>query len=194
MTEKELKELFEIEDIRLLPEKLMEVLFDDKKHRDELYRKMLLLHNYDLSCDWFQAIYESELAQRKEKKQDFTPAEVGLLAAKLVGDSGSIHEPTAGNGSMIIQAWNNRIKKRFPWDCFPSNDMVCCWELSDRALPLLLFNLSIRGIMGYVYHGDVLERSVKCKYILLNEKDDALGFSDIIRDEKNRMTIKKDTI
>lgn len=54
-------------------------------------------------------------------------------------------------------------------------------KLSSRALPLLLLNLSIRGIMGYVYHGDVLEGAVKQKYILLNRTDDTLAFSDVVR-------------
>ena len=35
--------------------------------------------------------------------------------------------------------------------------------------------------MGYVYHGDVLENEVKQKYILLNKRDDSLGFSDVIK-------------
>jgi len=59
--------------------------------------------------------------------------------------------------------------------------MVTCWELSARSIPILLLNLSIRGIMGYVYHGDVLENEVKQKYILLNRKDDTLAFSEIIK-------------
>ena len=64
---------------------------------------------------------------------------------------------------------------------FPSQHMVTCWELSPRAVPLLLLNLSIRGIMGYVYHGDVLEQRVMQKYILLNRTDDALAFSDVVK-------------
>ena len=63
--------------------------------------------------------------------------------------------------------------------------MITCWELSDRSIPLLLLNLSIRGIMGYVYHGDILEQTVKAKYIVLNMTDDALGFSDVIRANAN---------
>ena len=69
--------------------------------------------------------------------------------------------------------------------------MVTCWELSARSIPILLLNLTIRGIMGYVYHGDVLERNVKMKYILLNRKDDTLCFSEIIKDPNNKMTITK---
>ena len=59
--------------------------------------------------------------------------------------------------------------------------MINCWELSDRSIPFLLLNMSIRGMMGYVYHGDVLERKVVQKYILLNRHDDYLAFSDIIK-------------
>ena len=79
-----------------------------------------------------------------------------------------------------------------PWEHFPSQNIVTCWELSARSIPILLLNLSIRGIMGYVYHGDVLEKSVNMKYILLNRKDDTLGFSDIIKDPGNKLTIKKE--
>lgn len=57
--------------------------------------------------------------------------------------------------------------------------MVDCWELSDRSIPILLLNLSIRGIMGYVNHGDVLTGEIKQRYILLNPTDDTLAFSEI---------------
>ena len=65
--------------------------------------------------------------------------------------------------------------------------MVTCWELSDRAIPLLLLNMSIRGMMGYVYHGDVLENRVVQRYILLNETDDALAFSKVVKAEPGQI-------
>nr|DAS26556.1 MAG TPA: hypothetical protein [Caudoviricetes sp.] len=37
--------------------------------------------------------------------------------------------------------------------------------------------------MGEVFHGDVLENSARAHYVLLNERDDALAFSDIVRDD-----------
>ncbi|HFU4876949.1 TPA: SAM-dependent DNA methyltransferase, partial [Streptococcus pyogenes] len=52
-------------------------------------------------------------------------------------------------------------------------------ELSDKAVPFLLFNMSIRGINGVVVHGDSLTRQVKNIYFLQNTKDDMLSFSDI---------------
>ena len=48
-----------------------------------------------------------------------------------------------------------------------------------------------RQIMGYVYHGDVLEGTVKQKYILLNPTDDTLAFSDIVKSGTNDMIVKE---
>ena len=91
---------------------------------------------------------------------------------------------------MIISAWWTWARKRIPWEAFPSLFPVTVWEILDRTIPFLLFNLSIRGIMGYVYHGDTLENTVKRKYILLNRNDDVLGFSEIIPDDTGTMSIK----
>lgn len=184
--------LFGIEDLKDLPVAIMNLLEGDIDVRNEVYCELIRQNNGDMSYDWFQEIYETELSERKQKKQDFTPNSLGILCSKLTSQSGSIHEPTAGNGSMIIADWWERCRKKIPWEHFPSQNMVTCWELSARSIPILLLNLSIRGIMGYVFHGDVLEKSVKMKYILLNRKDDTLGFSDIIKDAENKLTIKKE--
>lgn len=47
--------------------------------------------------------------------------------------------------------------------------------------------MSIRGMMGYVYHGDVLENRVVQRYILLNETDDALAFSKVVKAEPGQI-------
>lgn len=181
MTTSELYELFRIEDLKDLPQAVMALLEGDLERRDGIYRQMIAMNAYDLSYDWFQPLYEAELSERKQKKQDFTPRELGVICSELTAQRGSVHEPTAGNGSMVIADWWQRCSKRLPWEHRPSEHMVTCWELSARAIPLLLLNLSIRGIMGYVYHGDVLEKTVKQKYILLNPTDDTLAFSDVVR-------------
>lgn len=185
MSKEELFNLFGIEDLKDLPDAVMSVLTGDIKARDGVYRELLRLNHYDMSHDWFQELYESELSERKQKKQDFTPHSLGVLCSELTEQHGTIHEPTAGNGAMIIADWWQRCGHKIPWEFFPSQNMVTCWELSARSIPILLLNLSIRGIMGYVYHGDVLENEVKQKYILLNRKDDALGFSEIVKAKMN---------
>ena len=183
MDEKQLLDLFGISDIMDLPQAVNRLLFGDIDRRNEVYLQLMELNGHDMSYDWFQQIYEQEMAQRKKNKQDFTPREVTDIVSQiaLTGDHGTIHEPTAGTGSLIISAWWERCKRVMPWEFFPSQNIVTCWELSDRSIPLLLLNLSIRGMMGYVYHGDVLEGKVFQKYILLNENDDGLGFSKVVK-------------
>ena len=190
MTAKELLCCFGVRDIRTLPETIMGVLLGPRHARDDMYKELLKINNYDMSYDWFQQIYEEELSQRKEKKQDFTPNVVGKLSANLCGtDQRTTYEPT-GNGSMLIADWYAKLNKKFPWEFMPSMNQIECWELSDRSIPILLLNLSIRGIMGVVYHGDVLEQTVKQKYILLNRHDDALAFSEIHKVNNNAQIIK----
>ena len=173
--------VFKIEDLKDLPVAVMTLIEGDREKRDEIYKELIKLNDYDLSHDWFQQLYESELSERKQKKQDYTPYELGVLCSKLTHQEGTLHEPTAGNGGMIIADWWERCRKHLPWEHFPSQHIVTCWELSSRSLPILLLNLSMRGSMGYVYNGYVLEQSVKQKYILLNRKNDTLDFSDVIR-------------
>ena len=191
MTTKELLCCFGVHDIRTLPETIMGVLLGDQQARDDMYKELLKINSYDMSHDWFQQIYEEELSQRKEKKQDFTPNVIGELSAKLCGtDQRTTYEPTAGNGSMLIADWYAKLNEKFPWEFLPSMNQVECWELSDRSIPILLLNLSIRGIMGVVYHGNVLEQTIKQKYILLNRHDDALAFSEIHKVNNNAQIIK----
>ena len=80
MTTEDIKHLFHVDDIRLMPEAIMRVITGNKEHRDEVYKELLSINGHDLSYDWFQALYEGEMSQRKEKKQDFTPNTVGKLS------------------------------------------------------------------------------------------------------------------
>ena len=80
---------------------------------------------------------------------------------------------------MIIADWWRKALAHVPFDFFPSENPVECWEISGRSLPFLLLNLSIRGIVGIVHHGDVLEGKESATYKLVNEKNDCLAFSKI---------------
>lgn len=183
--------IFNVEDIINLPQAAMNIVMGDRERRDAVYRELLSVNRYDMSFDWFRQLYEEEFAQRKKQKQDFTPVEVSEIVAKIALPTvGTIHEPTAGTGGLIISAWWEQCRRAIPWDYYPSQHMISVWELSDRAIPLLL-NLSIRGIMGYVYHGDVLEGTVKARYILLNRSDDALGFSDVVKAEAGDIIVEQ---
>ena len=192
MNKTECMQFFGVNDIMNLPKAVEAVIQRPLDERNEIYREFLRLNDYDMGRDWFQRVYEEEFSQRKNQGQDFTPIEATELCAMLAGveTAHSVHEPTAGTGQMIISAWWTWARKRIPWEAFPSLFPVSVWEILDRTIPFLLFNLSIRGIMGYVYHGDTLENTVKRKYILLNRTDDVLGFSEIIPDDTGTMRIE----
>lgn len=167
MKESDLFRILNIEDLQDIPKAIEKILFSKKK--EELFYKLLDLNDWDLSYDWFQNIYESELAQRSQNKQDFTPNTVGVLLSNLTGfKPGKIYEPTAGNGSLIISNWNFR-RTNLGNDFDTNEHPVECWELSNRSIAILLLNLSVRGMVGEVFHGDVLTKEIKARYLLTKE-------------------------
>lgn len=54
-------------------------------------------------------------------------------------------------------------------------------EMSDRAIPFLIFNMSIRGMNGVVVQCDSLSRYAKDVYFIRNDTDDFLAFSEVIK-------------
>lgn len=179
MTRKECFDFFNINDILDLPDAVWRLLRQNESDREISYCELLRAAGYDMSFDWFREVYEGELSERKSKKQDFTPREVTELVSLLTGTDGSVHEPTAGTGGLLISWWWTGCQRQTPWRYRPSAHRFWCWELSDRAIPILLLNLSIRGMVGEVVHGDVLTKEVKSVYRLENPSDDALSFSKI---------------
>ncbi|EPU45481.1 N-6 DNA methylase [Streptococcus agalactiae] len=105
----------------------------------------------DLSTDWLQKIYQYYLADRKEKKQDYTPKSLAKLMAKLAlqKNDGLIVDMCAGSGALIIQAWNLDNDLEFE-----------CLEYDEKVLPMLIFNMAIRNIRSTVKHMDVLQDEI----------------------------------
>ncbi|AIL11418.1 TPA: SAM-dependent DNA methyltransferase [Streptococcus pyogenes] len=172
----EIHRILGIDEVYKAPKRLMDILFD-KDSREDIFRQFLDIET-DLSYDWFMRYFEDEHADRKNKKQDFTPLSVSKLLTGLVSGH-TYHESAVGTGGILIQAWQRHRISSNPFTYKPSDYWYQVEELSDRALPFLLFNMSIRGINGVVVHGDSLTRQVKNIYFLQNTKDDMLSFSDI---------------
>lgn len=169
MTKNDLLELFRIDDILDLPNAIVDLISGDIEYRDSIYRKLIILNNNDLSNDWFQGIYEEEFAQRNQDKQDFTPNSIGVLLSRITGiQKGNIYEPTAGNGSLLIANWWHRKQNCIEFNI--KDHPVECWELSNRSIPILLLNLSIRNIEAKVFHGNVINKEIKAEYVLNSDK------------------------
>lgn len=134
-----------------LPERIMRAVMDGEIKVYEEYLKLCP----DLTVDWMQRIYQFYLADREEKKQDFTPVSLAKLLAKLTAHKGEkiVYDCCAGSGALTIQKWNTNHDLKF-----------ICEELDGNVVPLLLFNLSVRNIYAVVVNGNVLSEEVSAVY------------------------------
>ncbi len=187
----EINRLLGIAESYKAPDALMSILYG-RERRERLFRDMLDLFEYDVGYDWFHEYFQEEHADRKQKKQDFTPHSVGKLLTELVGDvNGSFYEPCAGTGGILIQRWDSDRRKHSPFDYVPSMYFYTAEELSERALPFLLFNVMIRGMNAVIVHCDVLSRKARGAFFIQNDNDDHLQFSNLYRLPYSEATAKE---
>lgn len=161
------------------PDALMKILFD-KEQREKLFRAYLDIDS-DVDTDKLSDYFMDVQADRKEKKQDFTPNAVTKLLSQIVGSpkNGEYYEVGAGTGAILVSRWDQDRKTMFPWEYYPSMFFYHLEELSDAAIPFLIFNCMIRGMNATIIHGDTLQRTAKQVYFIQNDKDDFLGFSNL---------------
>lgn len=195
---KTVNDLLGIDDAFKAPGRLMEVLLK-REEREKLFRNFLKIDT-NLEYDWFHEYFETEQAERKSKKQDFTPNTVAKLANSIVSEPGQTdyYEMAAGTGGMMIARWaynvkedpafTGKIKSTMADDILTSSIFTYSprtyWyhleELSDRAIPFLLFNAAIRGINAVIIQCDSLDRKAKRAFYVKNDSDNFLAFSDIL--------------
>ena len=122
-------EIFRIKEIdKFTPEKMLEQL---KNEGSEIVEKWLYKYP-DCTEDLMQPIYQYYLADRKVKKQDYTPQSLAMTAAVLSGvkSAKTICDLCAGSGAMSIQAWR----------CNSTAEFVAI-ELDETVIPFLIFNI-----------------------------------------------------
>ena len=101
LTDKTLK-LFKAKNTKELLSEMMHTVESNDLQIYEKFTEMV----EELSTDWLQKIFQYYEADRKEKKQDYTPASLAKLTAKLSGDADVVIDMCAGSGAMTIQRWN----------------------------------------------------------------------------------------
>lgn len=138
------------------PDKLMSILLDSGK-RQQLFDSFLKLET-DLSYDWFREYFQQQQADRGNKKQDFTPVSVSKLLAMLTGKTESTLDFATGTGGLTIQKW---------WTDKQDGKDHSYWleEITEAAIPFLLFNCLIRQMNAVVINGDTLERTANQVYL-----------------------------
>lgn len=138
--------IFNITKIDDIGEKLMSCV---KNADEKIYSDFVEMFNGDLSVDFLQPVYQYYIADRKEKKQDYTPKCLSNLVGRLIGEADTITDMCAGSGSLTIQKWNQNHEQKF-----------ILYEIDENVLPFLLFNMALRNIECTVYHADVLQQQV----------------------------------
>lgn len=161
------------------PDRVMEILYMNKVERDEIFMEFLDAFDKDVTYDWFYEYFQDEHADRRNQKQDFTPKTVSKLLSQMVGQGGNYYEPAAGTGGILIERWNYDRLQHSPFDYWPSDYYYTVEELSDRAIPFLLFNMIIRGMNGNVIQCDVLTRESSGAFFIQNDENDFMGFSSL---------------
>lgn len=149
-------ELFQT-DIEHLGDSLMECIRANATERYDAFAELV----GDLSTDWMQMIFQYYHADRKEKKQDYTPASLAQLMGMLAGDSDRIVDMCAGSGALIIQKWAQN-----------QDTVFTAIEYDGSVIPFLLFNMVLRNIRCRVYHADALT------------DDDPVGVWDVMKGER----------
>ena len=135
-------DIFEIKEISALSDKLFKVVTANDTSRYNDFKSLV----EDMSIDWIQKIFQYYEADRKEKKQDYTPKTIAKLTATLTQSDGSVvYDICAGSGALTIQKW-----------ALSPNKFFICEELDSKVIPYLLFNMAIRNMNGYVINRNVL--------------------------------------
>lgn len=166
MTRELINNLLGIIESYKMPEVLMNIL-NSKNERENLFEEFLK-YEQDLSFDWFTDYFQQEHGDREALKQDFTPNCICEIISNLTEPTDTVADICSGTGGLFIKNWLVNKDAYFH-----------CEEISGRTIPILLFNMAIRGINGELIHGDSLEQKIECVYLLKNNGK----FSDITKVE-----------
>lgn len=135
-----------------LPDKIMFALFSQNPiiYFDR-YKELCP----NLTVDWLQRVYQFYHADRKEKKQDYTPVSLAKLVSLLSYMPGEklVYDCCCGSGALTIQKWSTNPDLKF-----------VCEELDERVMPILLFNLCIRNIEATAINKNILTGEIISSY------------------------------
>lgn len=145
MDNAKINELFGIKESFELPESLMSVLMD-KAQREAVFNEFLQ-YDFDFSHDCLRDYFQDEHAARSALKQDYTPDCICDLISLLMPETEKVIDICSGTGALTIGTGRNVYFQ--------------CEELSKASIPVLLFNLAIRGMNATVLQKNVLTNTVE---------------------------------
>lgn len=161
---KELLKKLGVEDYKSIPDRLLEIAIKhDIKKISEIQD---LLPN--IERDWLLEVFQFFLADRENKKQDYTPDTLSQLVSDIIGKTDNVADICAGSGSLF-----NKLNATFYAE-----------ELDEEAAKIGIFNAALRGKTGTfsirdalgVTNDRVFELRKNGKYSIV---DEALNILDL---------------
>lgn len=143
LTAQDINRIIGITESFQLPDKLMQIL-KSQSDRERVFTEFLQIEQ-DLSFDWFTDYFQEQHSNRDNMMQDFTPKSITGLLRDIIPGFTHCADICAGTGGLTIAMHEREPGARF-----------YCVELSERAFPLLLFNLCIRNMDAVAVRGDIL--------------------------------------
>lgn len=170
-----IESIFEIGGISDLKERLYETVI---KNDFEKYKKYLEDIG-ELDIDNLQNIFQYYFSDREKKKQDFTPKSLCSLISDMIEldeKENEIIDMCAGSGALTINFLSKHKK-------YLQKIKVISYELDEKAIPFLLFNLAVRNVTGKVYQSDILRNIIFNSWELKSGNE----FSTVqeVKNEKN---------
>ena len=161
-------DLLDISEIKDIPIELFQVVRSNDVSVFEAFSEIVP----DLNTDWLQKVYQYYMADRKEKMQDYTPKSLAQFMSKLAGNGDIMTDLCAGSGALTIQHWVRNKDQKFE-----------LYEVDEKVIPILLFNMAVRNIECTVYHADVLQQEIYHTYRI--KKGEKFGVFLEVENEKN---------
>ena len=140
ITTEAINELFGIKESFELPDVLLKKLLN-KQEKDELCSEFMQFE-FDMRNDCLRDYFQMNNANRSNLKQDYTPDCLCQLISQLAPKTERVIDICSGTGALTI-GFNRDIQYQ-------------CEELSSMSIPILLFNLALRGINATVLQKNVL--------------------------------------
>lgn len=137
-------ELFAVPSVDDLGAALMACVTENDTDKLQAFSDMI---GGDLSKDWLQMIYQYYCADRKDKKQDYTPKCLAQFLSRLIGESAETVDMCAGSGALTIQRWAEN-----------PDTVFTLYEIDENVIPYLLFNMALRNIHATVHQADILQQ------------------------------------
>lgn len=159
ITTEAVNELFGIKESFELPEVLLKKLLD-KDTKNKLCQDFTQFE-FDMRNDCLRDYFQMNNANRSNLKQDYTPDCLCQLISQLAPKTEMVIDICSGTGALTI-GFNRDIQYQ-------------CEELSSMSIPILLFNLALRGINAIVLQKNVLLNEIEKVYKLSKNGE----FSDI---------------